>query len=76
MKKKELTDLRAKTVKDLLKLAGEKKLESFKKKVENTGKKDVKNYRNLRRDIAQILTIVREKEILEKLEKRKEKTNN
>lgn len=51
MKKKDLIDLRTKEIKDLKKLVAEKKLVPSK---------------NSRREIAQILTIVNEKLILER----------
>ena len=67
MKKKELTDIKNKTVKDLNKLVFTKKLEAKKSKM-NTAAGKVKNlreFRNLRRDIAQILTVIKEKQIFE-----------
>ena len=56
MKKKDLQDHRTKEIKDLRKLVVEKKLKLSKK---------------VRREIAQILTIIREKEIMEKEAKQK-----
>jgi len=70
MKKKELDDLRAKDLKALRHVAIEKELEVSKKKMEIMGGKD-KNIvaaRSMRRDLAQVLTLIREKEIMEKLE--------
>lgn len=55
MKKKELSNLREKTIKDLVKIVYEKKTEA--------------SNRNLRREVAQIETLIREKEIIEKLKK-------
>jgi ribosomal protein L29 len=74
MKKKEFNDLRAKDLKALNKLALEKRLESSKKRIEIMGgkEKNLKATNNLRHDLAQILTVIREKEILEKLESKKE----
>ena len=63
MKRKELTELRGKESKDLVKLVTQKKLEARKASV-----KSEKGLKGLRRDIAQILTIMREKAIAEKLE--------
>lgn len=67
MKKKELTDIKGKTIKDLNKLVYTKKLEAKKSKM-NTASGKVKNlreFKNLRRDIAQILTVIKEKQIFE-----------
>lgn len=74
MKRKELNDLRIKDIKSLRKLAVEKKVEAGKKKMEIVGSKEknLKLTSNLRRDLAQILTLIREKEIMEKLEKKGE----
>lgn len=72
MKKKDFTNLRTKDIKTLKKLAMDKKLEVAKKKMEIMGgkEKNIVAARIMRRDLAQILTLVREKEILEKLEKK------
>jgi ribosomal protein L29 len=69
MKRKDFTELKEKTGAELIKLAGKKKTEATKKKMEIlAGKeKNLKAYKNLRQEIAKILTLVREKEILEKL---------
>lgn len=70
MKIKELTSLRGKSIKELAKLAYEKRTEATKKKMEiMSGKeKNLKVYRNLMTEVAKILTLVREKEIIESLE--------
>lgn len=70
MKKKEFNDLKKKEVKDLLKLNIEKKFEAKKAKLNMmAGKeKNLKIYRNIRRDIAQIETVIKEKEIIRNLE--------
>ena len=70
MKIKELTGLRGKSIKELTKLAYEKRTEATKKKMEiMSGKeKNLKVYRNLMTEVAKILTLVREKEIIESLE--------
>jgi ribosomal protein L29 len=75
MKKKEFNDLRMKDIKTLRKLATEKKIEAAKKKMEIIGSKEknLKSTNNLRHDLAQILTLVREKEIMEKLQPKEEK---
>ena len=69
MKRKDYTELRTKTVKELQKMAFEKKLVAMKKKMEiMAGKeKNLKSYSALRNDISQILTLKREKEIIETL---------
>ena len=74
MKKKDFTDLKGKTIKDLLKMANDKKSEVKKAKMNVLAGKDknLKSSRNLKRDIAQILTLVREKEIVVKLKMKNE----
>jgi ribosomal protein L29 len=74
MKKKEFTELRSKDIKVLQKLVFEKKAEAVKTKVGmSAGKeKNLKIFRNLRREVAQILTLIKEKEIAEKLQPKKE----
>ncbi len=71
MKTKDFKDLRAKDIKSLTKLVAEKRVAMAKKIVEvRSGKeKNLKSVGNLRREIAKILTLVREKEIIEKLNK-------
>jgi ribosomal protein L29 len=75
VKKKELKSLRTKKKDELKKM-----LEKIKKeagevlvKIKLGQEKNLKKYKNLRKDMAQILTIIREKEIVEeemKLEKK------
>jgi ribosomal protein L29 len=69
MKRKDYIDLKGKTVAELIKMASAKKMESVKKKMQIlAGKeKNLKMHRNLRAEVAKILTLVREKEILEKM---------
>lgn len=69
MKRKELNDYKSKTVKDLLKFVSDKKTEMKKKKVEIfAGKeKNLKYFNNLRRDVARVMTIIKEKQIVEAL---------
>jgi ribosomal protein L29 len=70
MKRKDYIDLKGKTVADLIKMASVKRTDAIKKKA---GKeKNLKVYRNLRADIAKILTLIREKEILEKVQPKEE----
>jgi ribosomal protein L29 len=69
MKKKEFQELKLKKVEELVKLVSAKKSEAMVLIGEKYGKsaaKDVKKVKNLRKDIAQILTLLREKEIMEK----------
>lgn len=68
MKKKELGDLREKGKVDLEKLIMEKKvkLEEFISKEKPGSKKDLKVGKKIRREIAQILTIMKEKELQKK----------
>lgn len=65
MKKEELKKLRAKDMKELEKVLNEsqKQLGESSLKIVGAKEKNLKKVRNLRRDIAQILTIVREKEL-------------
>jgi ribosomal protein L29 len=67
MKKKDINDLRSKSIADLVKLVGEKKLELAKVSVEmkTSQEKNIKKARNLRDEIAKISTIIREKQIFE-----------
>lgn len=68
MKKKELNNLREKKLKELVKIAQERKLELAKTSAQiKAGKvKNIKKKKNLKIDIAQIMTVIREKEIFEK----------
>lgn len=70
MKKNEIKTMRGKTQKELNKLISEKKnelLKSISKKV-SEGDKNLKKARNIRKEIAQILTLVKEMEIIKKEE--------
>ncbi len=77
MKRKELIDLKGKIIKDLIKMVGDKKLESRKLKMNVVAgkEKNLKVGKNIKRDIAQILTVIREKEIIEKLQPEKKEEN-
>ncbi|KKQ51952.1 50S ribosomal protein L29 [Candidatus Woesebacteria bacterium RIFCSPHIGHO2_01_FULL_39_17] len=68
MKKKEIQDLRGKTQAELKKKAEDKRLELSKIVVnlKASKEKNLKKAKNLRRELAQILTVLREKEILER----------
>ncbi len=66
MKIKELRDLRTKDVKEIERLVSAKKLELIKSQAEKSlsKEKNLKKAKNLRRDISQMLTIIREKEVI------------
>jgi ribosomal protein L29 len=69
MKKKDIIDLRKKEVDGLHKMLVEKRNALDKKTVEMfSGKeKNIKVLKNLRREIAQVLTLIKEKEIMKKI---------
>ncbi len=68
MKKKDLQDLKNKKIIELDKIVVKKRQESVlaHAKMKTGQEKKIKKVKNLRREIAQILTIIREKQILEK----------
>lgn len=70
MKTKDLKDLRSKDITSLKKMVTDKKSEAAKAKMGAMASKEknIKLALNIRREIAKILTLVREKEILEKIE--------
>jgi ribosomal protein L29 len=67
MKKKELEGLRNKKIDELKKLVDKKRQEKLLvySKMKAGQEKNLKKVKNLRCDIAQILTIIREKELME-----------
>ncbi len=71
MKKKELKDLRTKDVADLRKMLAKKKKEVSGKRMDMAGakEKNLKVVKNMRREIAQTLTVITEKEIIGKITK-------
>lgn len=71
MKKNDLQSLRAKEVKELIKAVREKKLEliKFTAKLKSGGEKNVKKAANMKKEIAQILTVLKEKSLTKKQEK-------
>ncbi|OGM22024.1 50S ribosomal protein L29 [Candidatus Woesebacteria bacterium RIFCSPLOWO2_01_FULL_39_21] len=73
MEHKQLSDLRKKTIKDLESLVDKLRNDKTKAIGEKISKKskNLKIVRNLRRDIAQILTIIQEKRILERISGKK-----
>lgn len=74
MKKDELTKLRTKSPNQLRKTAEDNKTKLGKLLVESKAakKKDLKKAQKLKKDIAQILTIIKEKEIIQSLEEKTE----
>lgn len=72
MKRKEFNELKNKKIEDLNKMVVSKKLEAEKAAMKIVGgkEKNIKLERNLRTEIAKILTLVREKEIIESLEEK------
>lgn len=75
MKKTELKGLRVKTAEELKKTISKKKLEIAKilAKISAGQEKDLKKARNLKKDLAQTLTVIREIEIIESLKEKKSK---
>lgn len=71
MKKKDFIELKGKEITDLLKMVKTKKTELAKlgPKVIAGEEKNLKKAAGLRREVAQFLTLIREKEILKKEEK-------
>jgi ribosomal protein L29 len=76
MKKTERTSLKSKEVKVLKGEVVAKKVDlaKFTAKMFAGGEKNLKKGRNLKKEIAQILTVINEKEIVEKESKKEEKT--
>jgi len=74
MKKKELKQLKEKDKKDLEKMVGQKKIDLIKAKADIIAgrEKNLKKVKNLKDEIAQVMTLITEKEILE-IESRVEK---
>ncbi|MGB6838750.1 MAG: 50S ribosomal protein L29 [Microgenomates group bacterium] len=72
MKKKELQELRVKKIAELRKLLSKKKKEAEVTygKIKAGQEKNLKKAKNLKRDIAQILTLIREKQFLEEEKKK------
>jgi ribosomal protein L29 len=75
MKKKDLTALRSKSIKDLLKMVSEKSMDLKKKSVEiMAGKeKNLKAAGALKNDIAQIKTVIKENQLIEMMKSVNEK---
>lgn len=74
MKRKELNDLKTKEIEALKKMATETRIGANKKKMESVGGKDknLKSSWSLRKNLAQIMTVIKEKEIIESLQPKAE----
>jgi len=72
MKKKDVETLRGKEVAEIKKALAGKRADLIKAQVEMYGgkEKNLKKARNLRREVAQMLTIIKEREILERESKK------
>ena len=77
MKKNELKSIRTKKIGELYGQVNKKKIELVKVKMEIVAGKesDLKKAKNLKREIAQILTIIKEKQIVGELEDKKMEGN-
>lgn len=71
MKRKEFNDLRSKEIKELIKKAEALRLDIAKTKAEmkTSNEKNLKKVKFLRKDLSQVLTIIREKDIIMSEEK-------
>jgi ribosomal protein L29 len=71
MKKKDLQALKSKSIEELKKMVSDKKKEADEAFIKTKAgqEKNLKKVKNLRKDIAQILTLVKEKEIVEEEKK-------
>ena len=69
MKKKEMNELKAKDIKEMEKILSEKKIDIIKTRAQvvTSKEKNLKKIKMAKRDISQISTIIREKQIAEKL---------
>ncbi len=74
MKKKDLQSLKTKSIEELIKMVSEKRVESetAKLKAISGQEKNLKARKNLRIEIARILTLVREKRIAQEVNPKKE----
>jgi ribosomal protein L29 len=75
MKKKDLQSLRKKETKDLQKMVSDKKKQIAENfiKLKAGQEKNFKKMANLKKEVAQIMTVIKEKEIIEKETKKEEK---
>ena len=69
MKKKEMNELKAEDIKEMEKILSEKKTDIMKTRAQIVASKEknLKKIKMAKRDISQISTIIREKQIAEKL---------
>jgi len=69
MKKKEMNEVKAKDIKEMEKILSEKKIDIIKTRAQvvTSKEKNLKKIKMAKRDISQISTIIREKQIAEKL---------
>jgi len=69
MKKKEMNEVKAKDIKEMEKIISEKKIDIIKTRAQvvTSKEKNLKKIKMAKRDISQISTIIREKQIAEKL---------
>lgn len=76
MKKKDLKSLRTKDIKELKKMVETKRSEAANSHVKRLAgqEKNLKKVKNLRREIAQLLTIIKEKELTEEVAEKETKT--
>lgn len=75
MKTKEFKDLRNKEVKDLTKMLNEKRnsLRKIVLEIKTGSEKNIKKGNNIRKEIAKILTLIKEKNIINEIKKEKGK---
>jgi ribosomal protein L29 len=76
MKSNNLKDLRKKDFEELRKIAGEKRVEkqNAKAAIKVGSEKNLKKVRHLKKELSQLLTVIREKEIIEKVNKQNKKS--
>ena len=74
MKKNDIADLRKKELKELEKMLEDKKMQMYKARTDvKTGKeKNLKKAKNIKREIALIATLVREKEFMAQAQEKQE----
>lgn len=75
MKTKEFKDLKNKEVKDLTKMLNERRnsLRKIVLEIKTGSEKNIKKGNNIRKEIAKILTLIKEKNIIDKITKDKGK---
>lgn len=75
MKRKDFSELKEKSRQDLSKAVSKKRSDAAKAKIEIVSgrEKNLRSLKNIRLEIAKILTLIREKEIIEKLEAKSKK---